>query len=106
MCVRQHDMLVKEREARKRTKGTDEERKQGRQVALKADLPGSCVCRHSREGLCFLLRKTQRITTRGSRGHPRDLVIRLFGSPAVHGRGGPGRGFRPAQGLSKKKGIE
>jgi hypothetical protein len=50
---------------------------------MQAHLPGGCVRRHAGKRLCFLLRETQSIATRGPSGHPRDLVVHLFGPPAV-----------------------
>jgi hypothetical protein len=62
-------------------------------LVMRAHLPSGSISRHAGKGLCFLLRETQSIATRGSRGHSRDLVIHLFGPPAVCDRGVWGWGF-------------
>ena len=55
----------------------------GVEHVMQAHLPGGCVRRHAGKRLCFLLCETQSIATRGSGGHTRDLVVHLFGPPAV-----------------------
>ena len=90
-----HAEQKKDNPPRRGTRG--EREKEGEmasvELIMRVHSPSGRVSRHAGKGLCFLFRETKSIATRGSCRHSCNLVIHLFGPPAVRDRGVWGWGF-------------